>query len=98
MAEAANAEAALTQAAQDRYDIALLELHLPGMSGIDRLAKLKERQPELEALMPAAHGSIATAIFVLSDMTKEHKQKGLVRELQYLLDCYRDDASWEGIN
>ena len=35
--------------------------------------------------------------FVLSDMTREHKQKGLVRELQYLLDYYRDDASWEGI-
>jgi hypothetical protein len=35
--------------------------------------------------------------FVLSDMTKEHKQKALVRELDYLLGYYRDDASWEGI-
>lgn len=35
--------------------------------------------------------------FVLSDMTKEHKQKALVRELQYLLDYYQDEASWEGI-
>lgn len=35
--------------------------------------------------------------FVLSDMTKEHKQKALVRELQYLVDYYGDDASWEDI-
>ena len=35
-----------------RFDVALLDLHLPGMSGIELLEKLKERQPDLEA--PAA--------------------------------------------
>jgi hypothetical protein len=27
----------------------------------------------------------------------EHKQKALVREPQYLLDCYRDADSWKDL-
>jgi DNA-binding NtrC family response regulator len=55
-------EDALTQADRDRWDVALLDLHLPGMTGVQLLGKLKEQQPELEALMLTAHGSIDTAI------------------------------------
>ena len=35
--------------------------------------------------------------FVEEGLTKEHKQKALVRELRYLLDLYQDPTSWEGI-
>ena len=62
VAEAGSGEEALAKAAQRRCDVALLDLHLPGMSGIELLDKLKERQPELEAIMLTAHGSIETAI------------------------------------
>jgi DNA-binding NtrC family response regulator len=60
--EAPTGAAALAKANQTRQDVALLDLHLPDMTGIDLLAQLKERQPELEALMLTAHGSIETAI------------------------------------
>jgi DNA-binding NtrC family response regulator len=60
--EADNGEEALLKASQTRHDVALLDLHLPGMSGVDLLGKLKESQPELEALMLTAHSSIETAI------------------------------------
>jgi DNA-binding NtrC family response regulator len=53
---------ALACAARARHDVALLDLHLPDMSGIDLLGKLKDQQPELEALMLTAHGSLETAI------------------------------------
>src|SRR6516164_11563653 len=59
---AVSGEDALNKAAHARFDIALLDLQLPGISGIDLLAKLKERQPELEALMLTAHSSIETAV------------------------------------
>jgi DNA-binding NtrC family response regulator len=59
---AANAEEALAKAEQHRCDVALLDLHLPGKSGIELLAQLKERQPGLEALLFTAHGSMETAI------------------------------------
>src|SRR5919202_1569058 len=62
---AGSGEEALTKAAQARCDVALLDLQLPGISGIELLAKLKERQPELEALMLTAHGSIETAILAM---------------------------------
>jgi DNA-binding NtrC family response regulator len=59
---AADAEDALAKVETNRCDVALLDLHLPGKSGIELLAQLKERQPELEALLFTAHGSIETAI------------------------------------
>ena len=62
VSNAGSGEEALAIAAKARFDVALLDLHLPGMSGIELLDKLKERQPELEALLLTAHGSIETAI------------------------------------
>ncbi|HEY7156518.1 MAG TPA: sigma-54 dependent transcriptional regulator [Gemmataceae bacterium] len=59
---AVSGEDALDKAAHARFDVALLDLHLPGISGIDVLAQLKEQQPELEALMLTAHSSIETAV------------------------------------
>jgi len=59
---AADAEEALAKCAHNRFDVALLDLHMPGMNGIELLGKLKECQPELEAIMLTAHGSIETAI------------------------------------
>ena len=59
---ARSGEEGLEKAAQIRCDVALLDLHLPGMSGIQILQKLKETQPELEAILFTAHGSIETAI------------------------------------
>jgi DNA-binding NtrC family response regulator len=59
---AVSGEDGLNKAAHARFDVALLDLHLPGISGIEVLTKLKEQQPELEALMLTAHSSIETAV------------------------------------
>ncbi|HLN29602.1 MAG TPA: hypothetical protein VK395_17780 [Gemmataceae bacterium] len=61
--------------------------------------ELHEKRKELHGKRRKLHEQLSEVCegFVLSDMTGEHKQKALVRELQYLLDYYRDDASWEGI-
>jgi DNA-binding NtrC family response regulator len=60
--DAASGEAAVAKAEHNVFDVALLDLHLPGITGIDVLTRLKELQPELEALLLTAHGSIDTAI------------------------------------
>ena len=62
VAEAADAEEALAKAGHTAYDVALLDLHMPGMSGLELLGRLKGLWPELEAIMLTAHGSIETAI------------------------------------
>jgi hypothetical protein len=36
--------------------------------------------------------------FVLEDLTRKYKQNTLVRELEYLLDYYRDEENWQGID
>jgi hypothetical protein len=61
--------------------------------------ELHEKRKDLHGKRRQLHERLSDVCeeFVLSDMTREHKQKGLVRELQYLLDYYQDDASWEGI-
>jgi DNA-binding NtrC family response regulator len=60
--EAGSGEEAITLAESHRWDVALLDLHLPGMTGVEVLEKLKAHQPELEALMLTAHSSMETAI------------------------------------
>ena len=61
--------------------------------------ELHEKRKELHGKRRKLHEQLSEVCeeFVLSDMTKEHKQKAVARELQYLLDYYRDDPSWEGI-
>jgi DNA-binding NtrC family response regulator len=63
--EAATGEEALEKAGRTRCDVALLDLHLPGIGGIELLGRLKERQPDLEALMLTAHSSVETAVLAM---------------------------------
>jgi DNA-binding NtrC family response regulator len=60
--EAGSGEEALEKAEEVRFDVALVDLHLPGISGIELLDKLKGRQPDTEAIVLTAHGNIETAI------------------------------------
>jgi DNA-binding NtrC family response regulator len=60
--DAPSAEAILARRSGGPWDVALLDLHLPGMDGIALMARLKEAQPDLECLLFTAEGSIETAV------------------------------------
>jgi DNA-binding NtrC family response regulator len=62
---ASSGEEGIEKAAQSRCDVAVLDLHLPGLNGLEVLTKLKEHQPELEALMLTAHSSVETAVMAM---------------------------------
>ena len=62
VSQAASGEEALEHARQTPVDVALLDLHLPGMDGLELLGRLKELQPEVEAVMLTAHSSVETAV------------------------------------
>lgn len=72
---AESGEEALKKAKHARFDVALLDLHLPGMTGLELLGKLKEDQPDLEAIMLTAHGSIETAIQAMKQGAYDYLKK-----------------------
>jgi two-component system, OmpR family, response regulator TctD len=54
----ADGEAADLALRTQRYDLVLLEMHLPRMSGMSVLARLRRRRDNVAVLMMTAHGSI----------------------------------------
>jgi DNA-binding NtrC family response regulator len=65
VSSAASGEEALALVGGTRWDVALLDLHLPGIGGIELLGKLKDLQPEAEAIMLTAHSSVETAVLAM---------------------------------
>jgi DNA-binding NarL/FixJ family response regulator len=55
-AEAANGDEALALVRANDYDVALLDLSMPGLSGIDLVKRLKIEKPALRLLVLSMHG------------------------------------------
>jgi DNA-binding NtrC family response regulator len=51
-------EQAVEKAAQTRYDIAVLDMKMPGMSGFALKRKLLDMQPEIKLIFVTGHGTI----------------------------------------
>jgi len=62
---AADGAEALALAAVQPPDIALVDVRMPGPSGMALVAQLKERQPDLEAIIITAYGSAELAVEVM---------------------------------
>lgn len=60
--EAADAIEAQRMAEERQFDVALLDLVMPGMSGVELLSKLKSIQPECEVILLTGQGTIETAV------------------------------------
>jgi DNA-binding NtrC family response regulator len=99
--EAGSAEEALVQAGA-RFDVAVLDLHLPGLDGIELLARLKELQPEVEALMLTAHSSIETAVQAMRQGAHDYLTKPFrlgelevrVQKAYEKVDLVRRERQW----
>jgi two-component system response regulator AtoC len=44
------------------FEVALIDLKMPGMDGVELLGKLKESNPEIQVIMMTAYGSVETAV------------------------------------
>jgi DNA-binding NarL/FixJ family response regulator len=54
--EAADGDAALALVRANDYDVALLDMSMPGLSGIDLVKRLKAEKPKLRILVLSMHG------------------------------------------
>lgn len=60
--EAADGEAALQAAERRQFDVALCDMVMPGMSGVDLTEKLKAIQADCEVVLLTGQGTIETAV------------------------------------
>jgi DNA-binding response OmpR family regulator len=59
---AENGQTALERLEEDPYDLMLLDIKMPGMSGVEVLKKASALAPELKIILLTAHGSLESAI------------------------------------
>ena len=57
--------AALRVLAQEEFDLALVDVRMPGMDGLSLLERLQEEHPELSVVIVTGHGTMETAVQAL---------------------------------
>jgi len=67
-------EAAVNVANEEPFDVAVVDLKMPGMDGVETQERLKEIQPLLQCIVLTGHGSIQSAL-----------ESGQQEAFQYLL-------------
>jgi two-component system invasion response regulator UvrY len=89
--EASNGQEALTLARSQPWDVVVLDITMPGMSGLAVLNKLKQEMPRLPVLMLSMHsgehyvnGSLKAG--AAGYLSKESAPEELVTAIQRVLD------------
>jgi two-component system invasion response regulator UvrY len=88
--EASDARQALEQLRKKQWDVALLDINLPGKSGLDLLKELKAEWPKLPVLVLSAHPEDQFAVRALKAgaggyMTKESAPEELAKAIRKVL-------------
>jgi DNA-binding NarL/FixJ family response regulator len=85
--EAANGDEALAQVRGNDYDIAILDMSMPGLSGIDLVKRVKHEKPALRVLVLSMHGEKQYAARALKSgasgyLTKDTASEQLVAAIR----------------
>jgi DNA-binding NtrC family response regulator len=72
---AVDGPAGLEKIAANHYDLLLLDLALPGESGIDLLPRILLRRPELPVIMITAYGTVGNVVEAINAGAKNFVQK-----------------------
>ena len=78
--EAANGEEALGLCERQQFDVMILDMVMPGLSGIEVLEKLKENHSECEVIMLTGQGTIEVAVQAMKLGAFDYLQKPLEME------------------
>ena len=86
-----NGTEALETARKQRFDLALVDLKMPGMTGEQLLEALKTEHPDIEVVILTGHGSIDSAVHCTQAGSYSYLQKPC--ETEELLSVLRDAYS-----
>jgi DNA-binding response OmpR family regulator len=75
VAAVANGEAAVDYVRLNPVDLILLDLRMPGMSGLDVIKLINRTLPEVEIILFTAHGSMESAIEALRNRVQDYLLK-----------------------
>ena len=75
--QAASAEEALERLRTESFDLLLTDLHLPGLSGIDLLTRVRAEHPETDVILVTAHASVDSAVQALRMGAADYLNKPL---------------------
>jgi DNA-binding NtrC family response regulator len=81
-------EEAVEVAANDQFDVAVVDLKMPGMDGVETQKRLKKSQPFLQCIVLTGHGSIDSAL----ESGHQDAFKYLLKPIDYekLVETIRD--------
>jgi len=74
-AEAASGKEAIEKAGSGDFDITLLDLMMPGMSGIDALAEIKKVNPKIRVIMITAFATVENAVAAIKKGASDYIAK-----------------------
>ncbi len=77
VAQAGDAREALASFDREPADLVLTDLRMPGASGLDLLAALRDRDPELPVIVMTAYGTIETAVAAIKGGAADYLTKPL---------------------
>ncbi|MBW2063567.1 MAG: sigma-54-dependent Fis family transcriptional regulator [Deltaproteobacteria bacterium] len=87
----ASAEEALPAIERNPYDVALVDIKLPGMDGIDLLKKIKREDETVQVIVITGHGTIDSAIVAMKSGAYDYLTKPCkLSELEVLVQ-----KAWE---
>lgn len=96
---AVNGEEALQKLADNEYSLMLLDLKMPGMSGMQLLRKVRETWPKIRVIIITAHGTIESAVEALKLGAVDFIQKPFTPvEIRELVTKVLDREKLDGEN
>lgn len=83
----ANGMAALDVLSAEKFDVVILDIQMPGMSGIETLSEIRSRHIGVEVIMLTGHGDVSSAVEGMrlgayDYLMKPHEYEYLVVKIQ----------------
>jgi len=77
---AANGEEALTKLKEKEFGLVLLDLHMPGVQGMEVLRQLREIRPDIRVIIITAYGTVGLAVEAMRLGAVDFVQKPFIPE------------------